>query len=60
MKVLIQFDQAGKYKDNLWDSTTLRAKGDIQAVTPAYAAHLIKEKQAHLYTDENNEVVFSA
>ncbi len=60
MKVLIQFDQSGKYKDNFWESATMRSKGDIQAVTPAYAAHLIKEKQAHLYTDEKNQVMFSA
>ncbi|MFB9137631.1 hypothetical protein M1D72_05450 [Vibrio sp. AK197] len=60
MKVLIQLDQAGTYRDNLWDAPVIRSKGDVYAVTPAYAAHLIKQQIAHLYTDENQQVVFDA
>ncbi|KIT34815.1 C factor cell-cell signaling protein [Vibrio parahaemolyticus 49] len=31
MKVLIQYTQAGKYRDQAWESLTLRSKGDMQA-----------------------------
>lgn len=33
MKVLIQYTQAGKYRDQAWESLALKAKGEMQAVT---------------------------
>ena len=33
MKVLIQYTQTGKYRDQAWEAYTLKAKGDVHAVT---------------------------
>ena len=57
MKILIQYTQAGKYRDHAWEAQTLRLKGDRQAVTPSYAAQLIKQKKAFLMTNENEEII---
>lgn len=57
MKILIQYTQAGKYKDQAWEAQTLRSKGDIQAVTPSYAAQLVKQNKANLMTNENEEII---
>ncbi len=51
MKVLIQYTQAGKYRDQAWESLTLRSKGDMQAVTPSYAAQLNRTKQSDTCDD---------
>ena len=48
MKVLIQYTETGKYRDQAWEALTVKAKGDVAAVTPSYAAQLIKEKKACL------------
>jgi len=60
MKVLIQFTQPGKYRDHVWESLMQREKGDIQAVSLPYAAHLIHQHKACLVTTENDEIVFHA
>ncbi|WPC75836.1 hypothetical protein [Vibrio porteresiae] len=59
MKVIIEYDQAGLYRDNAWETPTQRSKGQTQAVTPAHAAQLIKNNQAHLLKNEHGEVQFS-
>ncbi|MGL4830635.1 MAG: hypothetical protein ACRCXG_15235 [Vibrio sp.] len=59
MKVLIQFDQAGNYKDGFWDEPVFHAKGELFPVTPICAVELIENSQAHLYIDENGELVIS-
>ncbi|MFA0087838.1 hypothetical protein BCU70_10200 [Vibrio sp. 10N.286.49.C2] len=57
MKVLIQYTQTGKYKDQAWDSLSVKAKGEIQAVTPSYAAQLIEQNRANLLTTNSEEIV---
>ncbi|WP_431787241.1 hypothetical protein [Vibrio harveyi] len=58
MKVLIQYTQAGKYRDQAWESLTPKAKGEIQAVTPSYAAQLIEQNKATLVMTEDEQVIF--
>ncbi len=60
MKVLIQYTQTGKYRDQAWEAYTLRAKGDLHAVTPSYAAQLIKQNKAHLFTTEDSDIVIES
>ena len=60
MKVLIQYTQQGKYRDQEWESLTLRQKGDIQAVSPSSAAQLIGQNKACLLKSDNGEVMFHA
>ncbi|HHG3024713.1 TPA: hypothetical protein ACPVWX_004657 [Vibrio parahaemolyticus] len=57
MKILIQYTQAGKYRDNAWESLTMKAKGDLQAVTPHCAAHLIKHHKARLVTSDDQIII---
>ncbi|EME9803638.1 hypothetical protein J4H19_17180 [Vibrio alginolyticus] len=57
MKVLIQYTQAGKYRDQAWESLTLRSKGDMQAVTPSYSAQLIEQSKATLVMTEEQQIV---
>lgn len=57
MKILIQYTQAGKYKDQAWESLTLKSKGEVQAVTPSYAAQLIEQNKASLVTSEHDEII---
>ncbi|EOX4966121.1 hypothetical protein [Vibrio alginolyticus] len=57
MKVLIQYTQAGKYRDQAWESLTLRSKGYMQAVTPSYAAQLIEQSKATLVMTEEQQIV---
>ncbi|CAH1523455.1 hypothetical protein [Vibrio sp. CUB2] len=58
MKVLIQYTQAGKYRDQAWESLTQKAKGEMQAVTPSYAAQLIEQNKATLVMTEDEQVIF--
>ena len=58
MKVLIQYTEAGKYRDQAWEALTVKVKGDVAAVTPSYAAQLIKEKKACLMTSDDEQVIF--
>ena len=57
MKVLIQYTQTGKYRDHVWEALTIRAKGEIQAVTPSSAAQLIEQNKAVLVTTEDEDIV---
>ncbi|SJL83828.1 hypothetical protein [Vibrio palustris] len=58
MKIIIEYDKAGKYRDEAWETPILRTKGQTQAVSPAYAAQLIKKHEAHLFKSDSGEVVF--
>ncbi|MGY0614901.1 hypothetical protein [Vibrio sp. FJH11] len=58
MKVLIQYTQAGKYRDQAWEALTLKSIGQIQAVTPACAAQLIEQKKASLVMSDDNQIIF--
>lgn len=60
MKVLIKYTQAGKYRDQEWESLTAREVGDIQAVTPPFAAQLIGQNKACLMKTDNDEIMFHA
>ncbi|MFW7525338.1 hypothetical protein ACODM8_14550 [Vibrio ostreicida] len=57
MKVFIQYTQTGKYRDHAWEACTVKSKGDVHAVTPSYAAQLIQQNKAHLYTTGDSEIV---
>ena len=57
MKVLIQYTQAGKYKDQAWEALVSRQKGEIQTVTPSYAAQLIEQGKASLLTTEDGQLI---
>ncbi|EJC6842325.1 hypothetical protein QRC92_002531 [Vibrio parahaemolyticus] len=54
MKVLIQYT----HRDQAWESLTLRSKGDMQAVTPSYAAQLIEQSKATLVMTEDGQIIF--
>ncbi|MGF1740482.1 hypothetical protein L4C34_05240 [Vibrio profundum] len=46
MKVVVEFIEAGHYKDNFWDDDTFVEEGERRAVTPSYAAQLVDQKKA--------------
>lgn len=60
MKVLIQYTQTGKYKDRVWEALTIKAKGEIHAVTPSSAAQLIEQNKAILFTTEGEDIIIKA
>ena len=57
MRVLIEYTQTGKYRDHAWEALTIRSKGEVQAVTPSYAAQLVEQNRASLSTTENQDIV---
>ncbi|BCG18112.1 hypothetical protein HLBS07_19640 [Vibrio alginolyticus] len=57
MKVLIQYTQTGKYRGQVWESMAMKAKGDLQAVTPSCAAQLIKHNKAKLVTSGDQIII---
>ena len=57
MRVLIEYTQTGKYRDHAREALTIRSKGELQAVTPSYAAQLIEQNRASLSTTENQDIV---
>lgn len=59
MKVLIQYTQAGEYRDRAWEKPVHKDQGDVQTVTPAYAAQLIEQGKAHLVTTEDGQIIIS-
>ncbi|MDW6094262.1 hypothetical protein [Vibrio rhizosphaerae] len=60
MKVLVQFDQSGKHRDNVWEAPIAHAKGELLAVSPMLAVQLLKNHQAHLCLNESGEILFSS
>ena len=59
MKVVVEILEAGKYRDVAWEGQFVSAKGELRAVTPSYAAQLIKQSKASLYTNANGEMEFT-
>lgn len=57
MKVLIEYNETGLYRDNSWSTPSIRTKGQLQAVEPALAATLIKTHKANLHKNENGEII---
>jgi hypothetical protein len=55
MKVIIEFIETGRYKDRIWEPSFHGEKGNVRAVSPSYAARLIKESKAKLYINEEGE-----
>lgn len=55
MKVFVEFIDSGRYKDRIWESSFYVEKGNIRAISPSYAARLIKESKAKLYINEAGE-----
>ncbi|MBE1276498.1 hypothetical protein [Enterovibrio baiacu] len=60
MKVLIQYTQTGKYRDQAWEAPTFKASGEIQAVTPSYAAQMIEQNKACLVMSDDEHLVVDA
>lgn len=60
MKVLVQYIEAGRYKDQAWEALAIKVKGEVQAVTPSYAAQLIEQNKATLVTSEDEDIVIHA
>lgn len=60
MKVLVQYIQAGKYKDQAWEALAIKVKGEVQAVTPSYAVRLIEQNKAILVTSEDEDIIIHA
>lgn len=57
MKILIEYNETGLYRDNSWSTPSIRTKGQLQAVEPALAATLIKTHKANLHKNENGEII---
>ncbi|PSW22233.1 hypothetical protein C9I98_02930 [Photobacterium sanctipauli] len=57
MKVLIEYTEMGKYRDNVWEGATTKTKGQTQAVTPSFAAQLIENNKAKLVTTECDHII---
>ena len=57
MKVLIKCTETGAYKDQAWEASSVRVKGEIHAVTPSYAAQLIEQNKAQLHTDDSDNII---
>lgn len=57
MKVLIQYTQAGKYRDQAWEALVSREKGEMQTVTPSYAAQLVEQGKASILTTEEGQLI---
>lgn len=57
MKILVQYTETGMYKDYSWGNPTMRTKGQLHAVEPAFAATLIKTHKACLHKNEDGEIV---
>ncbi|WP_261818190.1 hypothetical protein [Vibrio gallicus] len=60
MKVLIQITKPGKYKDQAWEPTKMKSKGEVFAVTPSYAAQLIEKEQAVLVDNGSENILIDA
>ncbi|HIF9204715.1 TPA: hypothetical protein ACX6QK_003962 [Photobacterium damselae] len=56
MKVVIEFTEAGKYRDQAWEGSFLCSKGQLHAVTPSYAAQLIQQRKAVICMDKDGEI----
>lgn len=57
MKVIIEYNETGLYRDNSWAIPSVRIKGQLQAVEPALAATLIKTHKASLHKNDNGEMI---
>jgi hypothetical protein len=49
MKIVVEFQKNGIYRDHYWEGYFHSVKGQLREVTPSYAAQLIKESKATLY-----------
>jgi hypothetical protein len=59
MKVVVKILEQGTYRDAAWEGKFSSTKGELRALTPAYAAQLIKQSKASLYTDNKGEMAFT-
>ncbi|MGR2768652.1 MULTISPECIES: hypothetical protein [Photobacterium] len=46
LKVVVEFLETGTYKDGLWSTSFKATKGQLHALSPDYAAHLISTTKA--------------
>lgn len=60
MKVLIEYTEAGKYRDQAWDGYTYKEKGNREFVTPSFAAKMQDEGKARIILDEYGDVINDA
>lgn len=55
MKVIVEFLESGRFRDNFWDGEFHVDKGEHRAVSPSLAAQLINNHAAALYRTEDVE-----
>ncbi len=56
MKVVVEFLESGRFRDNFWDGEFYVNRGERRAVTPSYAAQLITNQIASLrYIEETKD-----
>ncbi|RZP65076.1 hypothetical protein [Vibrio vulnificus] len=59
MKVVVEFLESGRFRDNFWDGEFRVEKGEYRAVSPSLAAQLIHNRQASLYhSDDPDQTAF--
>ncbi|CAH0539789.1 hypothetical protein [Vibrio marisflavi] len=55
MKVVVEFLESGRFRDNFWDGEFYVNRGERRAVTPSFAAQLITNQIASLQRIEDSK-----
>ena len=55
MKVVVEFLESGRFRDNFWNGDFFVNRGERRAVTPSFAAQLITNRLASLHEIEDNK-----
>lgn len=55
MKVVVEFLESGRFRDNFWDGEFFVNRGERRAVTPSFAAQLITNRVASLQRIEESK-----
>ncbi|MFT7683311.1 hypothetical protein [Moritella dasanensis] len=58
MKVVVEFIEAGRYKDRAWEPSFQSGKGSLRSVSPSCAAQLINQAKAKLHINEDGSAAF--
>lgn len=57
MKLLIEYTESGKYRDQAWEGYTYKGKGHREFVTPSFAAKMQDEGKVRIVLDEHGGVI---
>ncbi|MBE3666504.1 hypothetical protein BOO35_15620 [Vibrio navarrensis] len=55
MKVVVEFLESGRFRDNFWDGEFRVERGEHRTVSPSLAAQLIHNRQASLYRFDDSD-----